>query len=78
MADFLTMAVVHLLVGLEVTMLGFLTTGTAKESVEALLIIGVLLLIPASILVVLIKFGDLAGNKIATFVAVGFAIAAGL
>ena len=77
MADFVTMAVVHLLVRLEVVMLGFLTTNDGKESVEALLIIGVLLLVPAAILIILIKAGDLAGNKIATFVTAGLAIAAG-
>ena len=77
MADFMTLAVIHLLVGLEVVMLGFLTTGTGKESVEALMIIGVLLLVPAAILVILLKAGSLAGNKIATFVTIGLAIAAG-
>lgn len=79
MAEYLTMAVIHILVGLEVTMFGFLSTETDwyEDEVEALLIIGVLLLIPTAVLVVLVKAGDLAGNIIATCFALAFAIASG-
>ena len=79
MAEYLTMAVIHILVGLEVVMFGFLSTptGANEEDVEALMIIGILLLIPTAILVVLVKAGDLAGNIIATCFALAFAIASG-
>ena len=77
MADYLTMAVIHILVGFEVIMFGFLNTGSNDEAVEALLIIAVLLLLPTVILVSLVKAGDLAGNIIATCFALAFAIASG-
>ena len=77
MADYLTIAVIHILVGFEVTTLGFLNTLTQDETVEALMIIGFLCFLVAAILTVLMKVGDLAGNMIAMIVTLVLCLVAG-
>ena len=64
MANYLTIATIHILVGFEIAGLGFLQTNTNEESVEALMIIAFLLYLASVVLTVLMKAGDLAGNTV--------------
>ena len=81
MADFLSVATTFLLVGLELLYLGFIQVeqiGTRRdEVVEALLIIALLCALASAVLVILIKAGDMAGNKIALCCVIGFSLVAG-
>ena len=77
MADYLTIAIIHILVGFEITTLGFLNMGTADDTVEALMILGFLTFLVAAILAVLMKAGDLAGNVIALILTLVLSLCAG-
>lgn len=79
MADYLWIATINIVVAFEVMLLGCLNMDflTNQEGVEALIIIAFLLLLASTILVVLMKMGDLAGNMIALCFTLAMAIAAG-
>ena len=77
MADYLTIAIIHILVGFEITTLGFLNMTTADDTVEALMILGFLTFLVAAILAVLMKAGDLAGNVIALILTLVLSLCAG-
>jgi len=78
MADWLTLAVVHLLVGFEVDTLGFIGYSGGGEDTEALLIIAFLLYLLVAILIMMTKLADLNHNfivNIIILVAIGTAAA---
>ena len=78
MADYLAIATINLLVGFEMAFLGFLNLdGVQDEAVEVCLIVAVLLAVATSVLIILIKAGDLAGNMVALCCVIGLSLFAG-
>ena len=68
MGDFSRLALVHGLVGFEVYTFGFLRSVHNNTDEKAVFITGYLLFLIAAVLLFLLAFGDLKGNRIVTIV----------